>query len=178
MIKRTKKGFTLIELLVVIAIIGILASVVLASLNSARAKSRDARRVADLKQVQLALELYADSHSQAYPATADISGQLTGAACAGSAKCIPQYPVPPTGAGQGAYGYAATKSDGTACTTGANDCAKYHLGAVLEEGTNQALTSDADVILGFDGTSADCSSTAGTPQGQASPTEKCYDVSN
>ncbi len=46
-----QKGFTLIELLVVIAIIGLLSSVVLASLNSARAKARDARRVSDLKQI-------------------------------------------------------------------------------------------------------------------------------
>lgn len=63
--KKTR-GFTLIELLVVIAIIGILSSIVLASLNSARQSSRDARRISDLKQVQLALELYFDGNS-AYP---------------------------------------------------------------------------------------------------------------
>lgn len=51
-------GFTLIELLVVIAIIGLLSSVVLASLNSARAKSRDVSRIAITKQVANALALY------------------------------------------------------------------------------------------------------------------------
>ncbi|MDP2676640.1 MAG: type II secretion system protein [bacterium] len=63
-------GFTLIELLVVIAIIGILASVVLASLNSARLKSRDARRLSDMKQIRLALELYF-SDNTAYPGNTD-----------------------------------------------------------------------------------------------------------
>ena len=54
--KTKKQGFTLIELLVVIAIIGILSTAVLTSLNSARDKARDARKIHDLKQIALALE--------------------------------------------------------------------------------------------------------------------------
>lgn len=57
----TTLGFTLIELLVVIAIIGLLASVVLVSLNSARIKARDVRRKADLHSLELAIQLYYDS---------------------------------------------------------------------------------------------------------------------
>lgn len=56
--KKLIKGFTLIELLVVVAIIGLLSSVVFASLNSTRAKARDARRIADLHQIQLGLQVY------------------------------------------------------------------------------------------------------------------------
>ena len=61
-----KNGFTLIELLVVIAIIGLLASVVLASLNSARAKARDTSRLSELKSIQTALEFYYDKYNS-YP---------------------------------------------------------------------------------------------------------------
>ncbi|MBI2623745.1 MAG: prepilin-type N-terminal cleavage/methylation domain-containing protein [Candidatus Liptonbacteria bacterium] len=54
----SRRGFTLIELLIVIAIIGILASVILVGIGGGRASARDTRRIADLKQVQTALELY------------------------------------------------------------------------------------------------------------------------
>jgi len=65
-----KRGFTLIELLVVIAIIGLLSSVILSSVNSARAKARDARRMSDLRQMQKAVENYATANGS-YPSTAD-----------------------------------------------------------------------------------------------------------
>ncbi|MCX6719358.1 MAG: type II secretion system protein, partial [Candidatus Taylorbacteria bacterium] len=67
--KYTKKGFTLIELLVVIAIIGILASVVLVSLNSARTKGKDTRVMSDVSQARTALE--SGYNGASYPYLAD-----------------------------------------------------------------------------------------------------------
>ena len=64
---KNKKGFTLIELLVVVAIMGLLAALAIISLNTARAKARDARRVADIKQIHTAIELYYTDQNQ-YPA--------------------------------------------------------------------------------------------------------------
>lgn len=63
---KKNNGFTLIELLVVIAIIGLLSSIVLASLNGARSRARDARRAADINQIQTALELYYNTYGN-YP---------------------------------------------------------------------------------------------------------------
>ena len=62
-IRKDSRGFTLVELLVVIAIIGILASIILSSLGSAKAQARDARRISDIKEIQLALELYYDANN-------------------------------------------------------------------------------------------------------------------
>ncbi len=63
-----ESGFTLLELLVVIAIVGLLASVILASLKSAKERAYDAQIKSDTTQVRNALELYAGAHNYSYPA--------------------------------------------------------------------------------------------------------------
>jgi len=98
-----KKGFTLIELLVVIAIIGILTSVALASLNSARAKARDAKRSADIKQIQTALEMYYTDNGQYPPGGWSVSNSNNWDTLKTSLeKYIPTLPIDPN---QDATGY-------------------------------------------------------------------------
>ena len=58
----SRRGFTLIELLVVVAIIGVLSSVVLANLNSARRKARDVERASDMKQILNAVSLFYNTY--------------------------------------------------------------------------------------------------------------------
>lgn len=65
---RRQKGFTLIELLVVISIIGVLSTIAMTSLNGARRRAWDAKRISDLKETQKAVELYYYTHG-AYPNT-------------------------------------------------------------------------------------------------------------
>lgn len=60
--KNSQRGFTLIELLVVIAIIGILSSIVLASLNTARSKGNDAAIKANLATISVQAEMYYDTN--------------------------------------------------------------------------------------------------------------------
>ena len=68
------RGFTLIELLVVIAVIGLLTTIVLFSVKNIKAKSRDTRRVGDIKSIQDALGMYNNNH-QFYPI---FDGEITG----------------------------------------------------------------------------------------------------
>ncbi len=73
-----RRGFTLIELLVVIAIIGILSSVVLASLNTARSKGTDAKIQSEIRSIQVNAEIYYDNNGNSY------GSANTGTACSGA----------------------------------------------------------------------------------------------
>ena len=92
---KKQKGFTLIELLVVISIIAVLSSVVLASLNSARIKARDARRMQDLAQIRRALELYYDDNGNYPPISGWVYSTNWGALQTALAPYLPVMPVDP-----------------------------------------------------------------------------------
>ncbi len=79
-----KKGFTLIELLVVIAIIGLLSTLAVVALGSARVKARDSRRLSDLKQIQTGLELYYTDQNS-YPAGDGVNLATTDYICLNAA---------------------------------------------------------------------------------------------
>lgn len=176
-VNKAKLGFTLIELLVVIAIIGVLASIVLASLNTARVKARDARRIADIKQIQLALELYADSSSGSgkYP-IANSACAHTGSTARGlesiTQTFIAQVPRDPQSnlAIPNCYLYAS--GQGTANT------AFYHIAAALEDPTNNALGGDRDCIS----SSTTCFVGGATVEqgfdGQSGTTDGRFDLTN
>jgi prepilin-type N-terminal cleavage/methylation domain-containing protein len=190
-LSSAKRGFTLIELLVVIAIIGILSSVVLASLGTARLKARDATRISDLKNVQLALELYFDSN-QSYPASSGNAQvtSLNGAVNAGGAGTfdggpielrptyIPVIPEDPTQGNAGGLGYRyAGMDDGgnTECLQAdTNNCLSYILAATLERFDNPVLDGDTDAagatVAGIRTLGTACNSAA---DGTNGGTEQC-----
>ncbi len=214
---RLKAGFTLIELLVVIAIIGVLASIITASFGSAKAKGRDAKRIADQKSIQLALGLYYNDNGM-YPlnmysqssSAAPVSGlapaylsvvptdpavNQSPTTCAGSPAASGCYTYEALGL---ATGVASINCNGTG---GRPFPGSYHLGALLEEATNNNLQQDVDAARAnvsstnvfvectnsnagagdFDGTGAGdtnrrCTNTPGTPAGQSGSTELCLDA--
>lgn len=154
------KGFTLIELLVVVAIIGILMSVIMVGLSSARAKGRDAKRISDVKNIELALKLYYADNGSRFPTSLTLLVP----------NYLPSQPRDPST--NNFYAYSAQHSGTPA------QCTNFHLGATLET-AQIALNDDADATNGtnctssagdFHGNAANCTGTsAATP-------DTCYDV--
>lgn len=129
--KKSSRGFTLIELLVVIAIIGILSSVVLASLNTARAKARDAQRVSDMREVAKVLLIN----------TQDNDVPLTG--CTGADARLTTC----TGPGDLAdlARYSDTSGITTACTSSSTSACDYSISRT--DGSAGATSEDYQVCF-------------------------------
>ena len=140
---NSKKAFTLIELLVVIAIIGILATVSIISLSNARAKSRDAKRVGDMKQIQTALELFFNDNNR-YPTVDEFnSGSIFSTSTSGTStymQVIPDAPIPADGGCSSLSGYF------------------YQVGAA---GTTYTISYCLGAVVGSLGPGAHCASPAG-----------------
>ena len=147
-----RHGFTLVELLVVISIITFIASVVLASVNQSRIKARDARRISDVREIRVALELYLDVN-KTYPLAS--SSCVSGGAAYGLELLAPIYirtvPRDPDGT---CYKYATLTISGPQTT--------YHVGASLEDTNHQVLASS----------DKDCNSSAGA--GNNCPVQAVY----
>ncbi len=150
-----QKGFTLIELLVVIAILGILSTLAVVSLQNARTKGRDARRVSDVKQIQTALELYYNDQTsypvEATAVTLGATGQTTLSSDNGFSDSpsgttyvanVPTAPTPADGSCTSAQNnYSYTSADGSTYTI------TYCLGGAtggLDAGTHTATPAGID----------------------------------
>lgn len=121
---RKQKGFTLVELLVVIAIIGVLATLVLLQLGTARSRARDTKRIADVNQIRTAVEQYFEDNGGHYPTVIDATTL---------GRYLVRVPVDPLTSN--GYGYAYNP---------AANPSQYHIWALLEQSA-VALNADADL---------------------------------
>lgn len=128
-----RQGFTLIELLVVIAIIGLLSTLAVVALGSARVKARDSKRLSDLKQLQTALELYYTDQN-AYPTGSAINLGDTDHACLNASGWQT------VGCANAYMGQVPTDPSGTAATpkyyTYTTASSSYSVAATLEGTVN------------------------------------------
>lgn len=123
-IAKSTNGFTLIELLVVIVIISILSALLMFNFVGVRQRGRDAQRKSDLRQIQVALELYR-SDNGTYPLTAGFP-TCGSAFTSGSVTYMQKVPCEPRGSGyynDGNYYYNSSGSTYTiaACLENTND---------------------------------------------------------
>jgi type II secretion system protein G len=147
-----RRGFTLIEILVVVAIIGILSSVVLASLYTARIKANDVRRKSDLHQIVTALELY-NTKNGSYPTTGatapnnsatystQASGWLSALVADGD---LPGAPKDPVNVDKGPWCWSSATGKNTIYTY-ASDGTHYILCGWMENTSDTQTLQNRDV---------------------------------
>lgn len=131
------RAFTLTELLVVVAIMAVLTSIIMPNISGSRAKARDAQRISDVSQLQLAVQLYYDRCGQ-YPSSlaVGINNGCPSGSNATLGTYISQIPTPPAGAGQTAYDYAVPSSGAVI---------NYVIHTVLEQ-TNAAVAKGLNAM--------------------------------
>ena len=135
--KSQEKGFTLIELLVVISIIGLLSTLAVLALGSARSRARDAKRLSDIQAMQGALELYFLDNN-AYPAEATVKA-LGGA----NAGCLDNTGFKASGSCSGTTYFAAVPRDPS--TTGADSSCTGSGSATCDYGYLSAGADDYSI---------------------------------
>ena len=147
--ENRRKGFTLIELLVVIAIIGTLSTIVFASLNNGRVKSRDARRLSDIRQINLAMQQYLLDNSDNAPVNSGWlgSGPSSGLSSLVSSGYFSSLPNDPSHSGSNFYNYYYRNIAGNyICAGDSNDrtfCVRFRTESdtALGPAGNYCLTS-------------------------------------
>ena len=155
--QNSSRGFTLVELLIVISIIAILTGIIITGLTASKSKSRDAQRISDLNQIQLALEQYFDRCGQ-YPT--DIYANQNCSAGVSFINFITNVPADPSTHVN--YEYYTNASVNTGIAT------DYMLRTVLENENQVQVNSFTEASrVATDWTN-------GLGQGRNAP--RCYDV--
>jgi type II secretion system protein G len=146
--RKQTKGFTLIELLVVIAIIGLLASIVIVSVQKSAQNARDAKRKADIRSLKTAIEQYTNNNQGRYPVCStcvDWKGHPVSDLVTMSETTAPKFtdflnPIPsdPAPTLSGNYQYVVR-----------SDASGYGLRVKLESNTTYCLTGGGNINYGW-----------------------------
>ena len=168
--RQNKSGFTLIELLLVVILIAVLAGALLTVINPAglRSKSRDSQRIADLKKIQAALELYfADTRNYPIASTWEVVISSSALATALQPAYLSVVPSDPRGA----------SATATPCTVPTENRYNYRTDAI---GTIYMLTSIMEVPTTNNG--RECHNTSNWALlgcgGSYATSDLCYGVEN
>lgn len=175
--KNTKNAFTLVEMILVTVIIGIVAGIVINVINIPRvqARSRDSKRIGDLKRIQTALELYF-ADKRAYPVNAGFS--LANTVLTGTNLIAPSYmdqiPLDPNN------GKNAKNTSTMKCRSGSTTHGYYYI--TDANGTKYVISAIMELVIPPENINNKCSNIpnciSGVACGSDASNAFCYCVQN